>query len=72
MMAGISFALKSTNSNSTLRMYFDKQKDGTISVTAVGTHNGDDIQIDFDCLSVGEAKDLAAYIAMRADGEPNV
>ncbi len=71
-MSGISFALKSTNSKSVLRMYFDKQKDGSISVTVLGKHEGNDIQIDFDCLSVCEAKDLASYITMRADGDANV
>ncbi len=71
-MAGLNFALKAKNSNSELLLVFDKQKDGVITPSIIGTHAAADIQIDFDDLTMSEAKDLANYILGRANGEANV
>lgn len=71
-MAGLNFALKAKNSSSDLFLIFEKQDDGTITPTITGKHEESLIQIDFDDLTESEAKDLAAYILMRASGEATV
>lgn len=71
-MAGLNFALKAKNSDSELLLVFDKQSDGAITPTIIGTHGAADIQIDFDELTASEAKDLADYIFMRVNGQATV
>lgn len=45
-MAELNFALKAKNSNSELLLVFDKQSDGVITPTIIGTHGGAEHDVD--------------------------
>jgi hypothetical protein len=71
-MTGLSYALKAKNSNGGTFLLVNKDYDNTISFTLLGNYEGKDIQVDFDELSISEAKNLVNYIMMITEGEPNV
>lgn len=71
-MSGLIFALKSNNNSQDMTLSFDKQSDGHVSICLVGKYEGECMQIDFNEISVREARHLANYINMTADDEVDI
>jgi len=65
---GLCYCITAKNSSQNMRLFVDKQKDEEITLTLTGEHDGKEIQIDFDSLSVIDANDLADFIKARANG----
>lgn len=65
----LSFVLHAKNSSGHQMLFVDPQLDGEVSLTLCGTHEGKDIQIDFDSISESDAKDLAKFITRHCKPE---
>lgn len=65
-MSGLNYALVAKNTKDDMLFMVNKQDDGTVSICLAGKYEGEEMQIDFNDLSVKDARDLARYIEGEA------
>lgn len=66
----LSFVLHAKNSSGHQMLFVDAQPYGEVSLTLCGTHEGKDIQIDFNSISEADAKELANFITRHSRFAP--
>lgn len=59
----LAFTLRAKNSSGHQLLFFEPQPDGEFSLTLCGTHDGKEIQIDFDNLTTDELKVLIDFMS---------